>query len=118
MEAMRFFVDFLWKKWRPFTHQRMILFRSHLPTNTSRAQNINRLHIKYVSIPRITHILSYNYPNSTFFSFNPMNHFASRLYEDEVDESTRLSQLLGVGIGLFQGLSNTVLNGKLLHEFD
>ena len=35
-----------------------------------------------------------------------------RLYNTEVEESSRLNQILGVGIGLFQGMSNVVLNGK------
>ena len=35
-----------------------------------------------------------------------------RLYNAEVEESSRLNQILGVGIGLFQGMSNVVLNGK------
>jgi len=34
-----------------------------------------------------------------------------RLFEDEVERSSHLNQLLGVGIGLFQGLSNIALNG-------
>ena len=35
-----------------------------------------------------------------------------RLYNAEVEESSRLNQILGIGIGLFQGMSNVVLNGK------
>ena len=34
-----------------------------------------------------------------------------RLYSQEVDRSAALNQALGVGIGVFQGLSNVVLNG-------
>lgn len=34
-----------------------------------------------------------------------------RLFSREVDKSSRLNQLLGVGIGIFQGLSNVALNG-------
>ena len=37
-----------------------------------------------------------------------------RLFEDEVERSSHLNQLLGVGIGLFQGLSNIALNGICL----
>lgn len=35
-----------------------------------------------------------------------------RLFEEEVERSSHLNQLLGLGIGLFQGLSNIALNGK------
>lgn len=38
----------------------------------------------------------------------------TRLFEDEVRRSSRLNQLLGVGIGLFHGLSNVALNGLVL----
>jgi len=38
----------------------------------------------------------------------------SRLFEDEVERSSHLNQLLGIGIGLFQGLSNIALNGMCL----
>jgi len=36
------------------------------------------------------------------------------LFEDEVERSSHLNQLLGIGIGLFQGLSNIALNGLFL----
>ena len=35
------------------------------------------------------------------------------LYCDEIDKSRHLNESLGLGIGLFQGLSNLALNGKL-----
>ena len=34
------------------------------------------------------------------------------LYCDEIEKSRRLNERLGLGIGLFQGLSNLALNGK------
>lgn len=37
-----------------------------------------------------------------------------RLYAREVDQSSRANQLLGIGIGVFQGLSNIALNGVVL----
>ena len=36
---------------------------------------------------------------------------APSLYSQEVARSAALNQMLGVGIGVFQGLSNVVLNG-------
>jgi len=37
-----------------------------------------------------------------------------RLFQDEVERSSHLNQLLGVGIAVFQGLSNIALNGMCL----
>ncbi len=34
-----------------------------------------------------------------------------RLYAREVDQSSHVNQLLGIGIGVFQGFSNIALNG-------
>jgi len=39
------------------------------------------------------------------------------LFEEEVQRSSHLNQLLGVGIGLFQGLSNVALNGAYYCSF-
>ncbi|XP_078656039.1 mitochondrial potassium channel ATP-binding subunit-like [Branchiostoma floridae x Branchiostoma belcheri] len=38
----------------------------------------------------------------------------SRLYADEVNKAGRLNELLGLGIGVFQGAANFVLNGVVL----
>ena len=37
------------------------------------------------------------------------------LYGKELDESMKLNEQLGVGIGLFQGLSNVALNGIYIY---
>ena len=36
------------------------------------------------------------------------------LYQDEVSKSKALNEMLGVGVGLFQGLSNLAINGLAL----
>ena len=41
-------------------------------------------------------------------------HSVLRLYSEEVAKSSHLQQTLGLGIGLFQGLSNAALNGIVL----
>ena len=42
------------------------------------------------------------------------NFYYFRLYSQEVELSSSLQQKLGIGIGLFQGLSNSALNGIVL----
>ena len=44
--------------------------------------------------------------------------FFFRLFNAEVDKSASLSTRLGFGIGVFQGLSNLALNGKLKWIFN
>ena len=44
--------------------------------------------------------------------------FFFRLFNAEVDKSASLSTKLGFGIGVFQGLSNLALNGKLKWTFN
>ena len=43
-----------------------------------------------------------------------MEHEETRLYSREVDESRRMNENLGLGIGLFQGATNVFLNGIVL----
>jgi len=45
-----------------------------------------------------------------------MLNYYFRLFEDEVRHSSHLNQWLGVGVGLFQGLSNMALNGSCLYH--
>ena len=46
---------------------------------------------------------------------------ACRLYSKEVAHSSTLNQTLGIGIGIFQGLSNVALNGvyfsQICHKY-
>ena len=50
--------------------------------------------------------------NLLFCSLLPLSIY--RLYSDEVAKSKTMNELLGVGIGVFQGLSNLAINGLAL----
>ena len=43
-----------------------------------------------------------------------INCFYYRLYHDEVSRSKMLNELLGIGIGAFQGMTNIAINGLSL----
>lgn len=43
--------------------------------------------------------------------------FVYRLYTIEIERSSSFNQLLGVGIGVFQGLSNITLNGSTVVDY-
>jgi len=40
-----------------------------------------------------------------------------RLYDEQIDEVRKLNSKLGVGIGIFQGLTNLALNGNIIVFF-
>ena len=41
-------------------------------------------------------------------------HLSCRLYQDEVSKSKTLNELLGIGVGAFQGMANLAINGLAL----
>lgn len=59
---------------------------------------------------------------STFFVIVRFEYFVhcmilqlhSRLYHDEVSKSKTLNELLGIGVGAFQGVANLAINGLAL----
>ena len=61
---------------------------------------------EYAVLPLISNIQSWLSSNLCLVFL------CSRLYNEEVEKSANLNQSLGVGIALFQGLSNVALNGK------
>ena len=44
------------------------------------------------------------------YKYNILIHYYS-LYNQEIEKSSKQNQYLGIGIGIFQGLSNMAING-------